>query len=228
MKQELPDMKAQEDKYIFSDETDYSIESKASVWGTEEQLTIDCIEKANISGVWLNLCAGDGRFNKLLLEKADKVIAADIDINPLNKLKRNTPNNLQNKLEILTMNVVDEFPLPNNELDGIFCTGTLHLFPEDILCKIATQIERVLKTNGVLIIDFATDINRVKPDGTNWVLKNEPSYSLSEAEKLLKDIFSNYKNEMEFGISEPEQVDLGDKKYMFSANYILLKATKIN
>lgn len=219
-------MKAQEDKYIFTDETDYSVDSKGSIWGTEEQPTVDCLNSSVHGGVWLNMCAGDGRFNNTLLNNADKVIATDIDINPLKKLLHNTPIRLKNKLEIQTLNVVDTLPFSDGMFDGIFCTGTLHLFPEIVLRKIASQIGRVLKDGGSLIIDLATDIKRVQPDGTNWVVKNEPSYTNKEGEKLLSDIFSNYDREMSFDISEPEQVDLGDRKYVFSSNFILLKAKK--
>jgi ubiquinone/menaquinone biosynthesis C-methylase UbiE len=220
-------MKAQENKYIFTDETDYSVDSIKSIWGTEEQPTINCLNNSIKGGVWLNLCAGDGRFNNILVKKADKVIATDIDINPLKKLRRNTSTSLKNKLETQTMDVVDTFPFLDNKFDGVFCTGTLHLFPEKVLRKIAIQIDRVLKVGGQLIIDFATDIKRVQPDGTYWIIKNEPSYTKDLGEKLLRDIFSSYNDKITFGISGPEKVDLGDRKYTFSSNYILLKAKKI-
>ena len=128
-------MRPQDDKYIFTDDTDYSDSSKSSVWGTEEESTKKCIINSNVHGSWLNLCAGDGRFNNLLLQRANKVVVADIDINPLNKLKRNTPDSLKNKLTTQIFNIVGAFPFQNKSFDGIFCVGTLHLFSKNVLKK---------------------------------------------------------------------------------------------
>jgi len=216
----------QEDKYIYADGVDYSKTPDSSVWGTEEDITAEILNNSGITGKWLNLCAGDGRFNNRLLSKADKVIAVDIDPNALKKLVRITPAELKSKLETKIINVVEPFPFEKESFDGIFCVGTLHLFPKEIFQKILSEMSKVLKPGGKIIIDFAANIKRTYPDGSLWVVENEPNYSLEETKKLLVDCFKDYKTRMEFGKSEPEDVTLNDKTYSFTCDFIVLVATK--
>jgi ubiquinone/menaquinone biosynthesis C-methylase UbiE len=219
-------IKPQEDKYIYTDEVDYSKTPNASVWGTEEETTVKILNETEIFGKWLNLCAGDGRFNNRLLERVDKLIATDIDKNALQKLIRITPQQLRTKLKIKVVNAVEAFPFENESFDGIFCVGTLHLFPKEIFKKMFSEIDRVLKKDGKIIIDFATDIERTYPDGSLWIVKNEPQYSLDEAKVFLAKVFKNYDIQIVTDKSDPESVTLNDKTYTFTSNYIVLTAVK--
>lgn len=219
-------MKPNEKENIFTDNVDYANTPDASVWGTEDQATNDLLLKAEITGKWLNLCAGDGRFNNLLLTQANEVIAADIDETALQKLTRITPNKLKNKLATKKMNVAKPFPFEDSMFDGVFCVGTLHLFPKQIFKNIFNEIDRVLKHGGQIIIDFATDIKRTYPDGSLWIVENEPNYTLNEALILLKDIFKNYKTKVITDKVDPEKVKLDDKEYIFTSNFILIEAIK--
>ena len=220
-------MKPDEDRYIYTDGIDYSETADSSVWGTEEKETAKLLETSVSGGKWLNLCAGDGRFNNRLLEKAETVIASDIDENALEKLVRVTPAKYKNKLNTKILNVVETFPFGNQTFDGIFCVGTLHLFPKTIFYKILNEMKRVMKADGKIIIDFATDIKRSFPDGSLWVVKNEPSYSLIEARQFLEKSFEGFRLEIYFGKSEPESVTLNDRKYVFTCNFIVLEANNL-
>ncbi|MFA7243951.1 MAG: class I SAM-dependent methyltransferase [Patescibacteria group bacterium] len=219
-------MQPRDDKFIYTDGIDYSKTSADSVWGTEEKITSKIIDETVTSGKWLNLCAGDGRFNNRLLSLANQVIAADIDESALEKLTRITPKELEKKLKTKILNVTEKFPFKDAEFDGIFCSGTLHLFPEDILRKIFNEMDRVLKPNGKIVIDYAADIRREYPNGSLWVIENEPNYSLKDAKELLSKMFSNYLVEMFADKSEPERVSFNNKEYQFSSNFILIRARK--
>jgi len=219
-------MKPNEKKYIFTDDIDYTKTSNDSVWWSEEDLTKKVLLKNVKKGNWLNLCAWDGRFNNLLLANADSVIALDIDEGPLEKLYRICPIELKNKLSIKTHNITKVFPFPDNSFDGIFCSWTLHLFSKDILIKIFWEIDRVLKYNWKIVIDFATDIKRQYDDGSLWIVENEPNYKLDEALTILEELFKNYDTEFINDVTLPELVILDDKQYMFSCNYVLISATK--
>jgi ubiquinone/menaquinone biosynthesis C-methylase UbiE len=218
-------MKPNEQENIFTDEIDYAKTGNNSVWGDEDKATNDLIKTIK-GGKWLNLCAGDGRFNLHLLERAEQVTAADIDPSALQKLYRITPLELIKKLATRSMNVTMPFPFETETIDGIFCSGTLHLFPKDIFKRIFQEMDRVLKHNGKMIIDFATDIERRYPDGSLWIVKNEPNYSLQEALAFLQNIFQDYSVQIVTDKVEPEKVQLGDKEYMFSSNFILIQGTK--
>lgn len=211
---------------IFTDDVDYANTPDDSVWGTEDKATKNLLNKIKIKGKWLNLCAGDGRFNNYLLEKADQVIALDVDEGALQKLERITPDSLKRKLAAKVANITRRFPFEDETFDGIFCVGTLHLFPKSVFKKIFNEMERVLKPNGRIIIDFAADIKRTYPDGSHWIIKNEPNYTLDEAIVFLKEIFMDYSLNMITDKVKPEKVILNDKEYIFTSNFILLEAVK--
>jgi SAM-dependent methyltransferase len=219
-------MKPNEKENIYTDEVDYANTLDTSVWGTEDKATSDLLLKAGITGKWLNLCAGDGRFNNLLLTQVNEVIAADIDETALQKLTRITPSELRNKLTTKKINVTKPFPFDNDAFDGVFCVGTLHLFPKPVFKNIFSEIERVLKHGGQIIIDFATDIKRTYPDGSLWIVEKEPNYTLNEALSFLKDIFKDYKIDIITDKVDPEKVKLDDKEYIFTSNFILINAIK--
>ncbi len=218
----LPD----EDNYIFTDGIDYAETIGGSIWGTEDQITLDYLNDNPVRGKWLNLCAGDGRFNIKLLETADAVTACDIDQGALDKLMRVTANKYRPKLQLITCNISKPLPFENASFDGVFCVGTLHLFPQQILIKLFAEFDRILKPGGRVIIDFATDIKRLRPDGSHYVVKNEPLYTLGAATQFLKQCFQGYSSELRVGVAEPEEVIIGDSRWIFSSNVILLAAHK--
>ncbi|TAK95458.1 class I SAM-dependent methyltransferase [Patescibacteria group bacterium] len=219
-------MQSNEQENIYTDEVNYANTPDASVWGTEDEATATLLERTSIAGKWLNLCAGDGRFNNQLLGKADEVVAADIDESALQKLVRITSEALRGKLATKTMNVVKPFPFADNTFDGVFCVGTLHLFPRPVFQSIVNEMGRVLKVGGRIIIDFATDIRRTYPDGSLWVVENEPNYTLEEALPFLREIFKRYRIAIITDRAESESVKLNDKEYVFTSNFILIDAVK--
>jgi SAM-dependent methyltransferase len=219
-------MQPNEQENIYTDKVDYANTPDDSVWGTEDKVTTNLLEKTNVVGKWLNLCAGDGRFNNQLLKKADEIIAVDIDESALQKIVRITPDALRKKLTIKTANIVKPFPFLNDVFDGIFCVGTLHLFPKRVFKSILDEMGRVLKSGGRIIIDFATDIKRTYPDGSLWIVETEPNYTLEEALVFLKEMFYDYEVSITTDKIEPEKVRLNNKEYVFTSNYILLNAVK--
>ncbi|UCD03767.1 MAG: methyltransferase domain-containing protein, partial [Candidatus Woesearchaeota archaeon] len=180
------------DKYVFIQCKNYALTGKDSIWGPEDPNVLEVLEKEEIKGKWLNLAAGDGRYNLGLLKKADEVLVTDIDKNALEKLRKNTPEEYLSKLKIKVFNIIEEFPFEDRSFDGILCTYTLHLFPREIFRKIFSEIDRIIKPDGKIVIDFMTDIKRTKLNGEAYILSGAPHYAQEEAEELLKEVFSNY------------------------------------
>ncbi len=85
---------------------------------------------------------------------------------------------------------------------------------------------RVLKSGGRIIIDFATDIKRVYPDGSIWIVENESNYKLEDALIFLRETFKDYKVNIITDKVEPEKVKLKNREYIFTSNFILLEAVK--
>jgi SAM-dependent methyltransferase len=215
-----------EEKHIFTEGIDYSKTEKISIWGTGDKDTLEFLKKIEIHGKWLNLAAGDGRYNLNLLEKADFVVASDIDESALSKLQQNTPAKFKAKLQTKVFDITKKFPFEDNLFDGVFCTGTLHLFPKEILRQIFSEINRILKPNGRIIIDFATNIKRVLPDGKFYIRKSEPQYNLKEAAKFLNELLKNYEVQIIESEVPEEEIKTRGFVYKFSCKFILLIADK--
>lgn len=225
-------MKNNPNNFIFTEEIDYNQTGTASIWGDGDPETLILLQRlmsqGKLSGYWLNFAAGDGRYSNLLLSNIDRLLATDIDLDALEKLKSITPKNLIEKLTTAEQNITTPFPFTTATFDGVFNTGTLHLFPSDILGKIVSEISRVLKPGGSFIFDFATDVKREKSDGT-LVGSSETQYEHEEAKEMLSMQLSqnNFTFEFVAGIVTPEVVTSGDGTYLFSCKYWIIVATKI-
>ena len=162
-----------------------------SKWGIEEKETLDAINEIGLSGNILDVAAGDGRFINELLKLSQSVTAIDINKEELDYLKNNCHKEYSNILDIEIVDITKTFPYEDNSFDGIFCTGTLHLFNKDTIGFIVKEIERCLKKNGKIVLDFATDIKRYDKNGKEVIFEGEGCYSSEEAillfKKLLKD-----------------------------------------
>ena len=62
------------------------IKDSLSIWGREDSDTVKILNRLELKGRWLNLAAGDGRYNSLLLSKVEHLVVADIDSKALKKL----------------------------------------------------------------------------------------------------------------------------------------------
>lgn len=216
---------SKEDKYIFTEGINYLETGKTSIWGTGDKDTLELLKKIAVHGKWLNLAAGDGRYNLNLLEKADLVTASDIDESALSKLWYNTPEEYRKKLDTKVFDITKNFPFKDGLFDGVFCTGILHLFPKKVLQQIILEIDRVLKPNGRVIIDFTTDIKRISPSGKLIIFGKEPLYTLNDAKATLANLFRNYQTEM-IESEVVEDFEAANPPYTLNCKFIILIANK--
>jgi ubiquinone/menaquinone biosynthesis C-methylase UbiE len=217
--------KSEENKLIFTEGINYFKTGKTSIWGKGNKITSQLLKKIKIHGKWLNLASGDGRYNLNLLRKVDSVIASDIDASALSKLWHNTPQKHREKLDTKVFDITKRLPFKDGSFDGVFCTGTLHFFPKKTLRKIISEIDRVLKSNGKVILDFATDVSRTSSGGKLITFGNEPRYSLVEAKRILKHLFKNYR--LKLRTSEViEDFQGANPPYKLNCKFVLLIADK--
>jgi SAM-dependent methyltransferase len=214
--------------FIFTEDIDYLKTGEKSIWGIEDPATVKYLLSKEINGKWLDFAAGDGRFSKILISKVDELIITDLDESALKKLTNLLLIEENSKVKKVIQNIVEKFPFEDSHFDGVFNTGTLHLFPIHILDRIFKEVFRILKPNGEFIFDFATDIKREKPDGTLATF-DEAEYTLKEAllliELLLKKIGFKVKN-----IIQSETIeDLTNEEsagYIFTCKYFIVEAIK--
>ena len=211
----------------FIEEIDYRTTGKTSIWGPGDKATLALLHKHCVQGKWLNLAAGDGRYNLELLKKVDSVVASDIDESALEKLRRQTPARYKRKLQTHVFDMTRHFPFSSSSFNGVFCTSTLHYFPKEILLRIFSEADRVLKPKGKIIVDFATDIKRIQPDGTLYVRKPEPEYSSVEGKAMLESLLQRYRVEMDISEVQPEEIRIPHRVYKLSCTLIVLLAEKI-
>lgn len=198
-----------------------------SKWGIEEKETLEAINKVGLSGNILNIAAGDGRFNNTLLELAHSVVAIDLDCIELQELKDSCPNNFKNKLSTKIVDITKRFPFDDNTFDGIFCTGTLHLFDMNTIKEILSEIKRVLKVKGKMVLDFATDITRIDKEGNKKIFSNEGNYVLEEAIKLFQGEFKEFDINIEISKFKEENLQESAGYESISGNFLIISGSKI-
>lgn len=218
--------KTDEANHIFTEGIDYLTTGKDSIWGAGDKETLEELKSVVFRGRWLNLAAGDGRYNNLILAQASEVVATDIDQSALAKLEITTPDNLRGKLKTRRMNLLDKFPFGDGSFNGVFCAGTLHLFPRERIEDVFREVKRILDKSGEVFIDFATDISRLLPDGKQRDKTNETSYTTEEAESMFRENFGDFNLKITRHKVPDETVTIGELSYVFSCNYILVRGRK--
>ena len=193
-----------------------------SKWGIEEKETIEAINNIGFSGNILNIAAGDGRFNNRLLELSDSVTAIDIDNSELESLEENCPKDLLDKLYTKAVDITQKLPFQDEAFDGVFCTGTLHLFDRDTIIKILQEIKRVLKTKGKIVLDFATDIKRLDKNQNQVVFEGEGNYTTDEAVSLFEEQLKEISLNIEIATFMEENLE-DDAGYNYiSGNFLII------
>ncbi len=200
--------------------------TRMSKWGVEEKETLAVIEKMELSGDILNMAAGDGRFNNKLLEVANSVMAVDKDATELEVLKNNCPVELKRKLDTKKLDITDLLPFDDDKFDGVFCTGTLHLFEPAIVIEILQEIKRVLKKKGKIILDFATNLKRFDKNGNKVVFASEGSYSTDEAIELFNRALEDFSLNIEVATFEEEDLDESAGYQYIKGEFLIVSGRK--
>lgn len=193
-----------------------------SKWGEEEKETIQAIEKIGFKGRVLNIAAGDGRFNEELLKLADEVVAVDINEKELKELEEKCPKDLKSKLKTKCVDITKKFPFEQNTFDGIFCTGTLHLFDMQTIKDILSEIKRVLKNNGKILLDFATDISRLDFDNNKVTFGGEGNYTLEQGINIFQDSLRDFAFNIEKARFKEENVDKSVGYKVIEGNFLII------
>lgn len=197
-----------------------------SKWGIEEKETLDVIHNIGFHGNILNIAAGDGRFNNELLKLSDKLVAIDINESELETLKKDCLIGLENKLYTKQVDITKTFPFEDSTFDGFFCTGTLHLFKEDIITNILDEIKRVLKVGGVIVLDFATEISRLDKDGNKVVFEDEGNYSNQKAFDIFKNALAEFDINIEIASFKEENLDSAAGYKFINGNFLIISGIK--
>ena len=218
-----------EKNYIFTEGIDYSKTSKSSIWGDEDISTMELLKRVvKPESKWVNLASGDGRYNSFIANIASEVTDVDIDEGALQKLYINTPEEIKGRLILKSFNIVERFPLESDTYDGLFSSGTLYLFPEDVLKNIGREISRVLKIGGYIALEWAINIKRVSPMGEPVIFGTEPLYDKHRAVNVIKEVFPNFEITFLDGEKIYSNESEANPPYEFYCETLLIEGRKVH
>jgi len=219
---------ADEKKYIFTEGIDYSKTSNTSIWGNEDISTQSLLKRlVKPNSKWVNLASGDGRYNTCIAEIAREVTDVDIDEGALQKLLKNTPKEIKKKLVLKPFNLTEKFSLESKQYDGIFSSGTLYLFPEDILKDIAKEMARILKVGGYIALEWAINIKRISPTGEPVIFGSEPLYDKERTIHTIRKVFPNFELNFIDGEKIYSNESEANPPYEFYCETLLIEGRKI-
>lgn len=214
------------ERFIFSEGINYFAVGPESIWGEEGPNTLQFMADAKIKGTWLNLAAGDGRYCRRILQEAERLVAADIDIGALTKAWHRMPESERSRLDLVILNLTQGWPFTDTSFYGVFSTGTLHLFNKQILTRVFQETDRVLKPGGKVIMNFGTNIRRLMPNGEELVHPNEPQYKLEDAQKFIEESFRRFMTK--FFVEPPKPIPYmnANPPFTYSSSVLLMLAEK--
>lgn len=215
-----------EEANVHAEGINYFDTGDSSIWGPGDEVSQEILRTRSIHGSWLDLAAGDGRYTSHLLRKADRVIASDIDESALSKLWHGTPVGSRHKLGMTVCDLTAPLPFGEGSFDGVFSASTLHYFPAPILNGVFSEIRRVLKRKGTLVVEFATDVRRVLPDGNLHRRRGEPGYGMAEATRLIEGLLEDLHVTTRESEVPPTPLRTERHEYTLSCRLLLVEATK--
>lgn len=144
----------------------------------------------------LELCAGDGKSSKVILDNFLDIYLTDISINSLNLLKKRYGKNIPASTQFIQSNM-EEIPFKDSFFDIVVCAGGLS-YGNNL--KVMNEIHRILNKNGVFICIDSLDNNLIykvnrfvhflKRERTYSTLKRMPNISLINLYRSKFDILS--------------------------------------
>lgn len=174
------------------------------------RIAVDVFKRNECNSI-MDLGCGTGRHTIYLAEHGFKVHATDISEHGLEITKAKAKKLNLNNIEFKQHDMRD-IPFDNNSLDGILCVWTTGHGTLEDACKNVNEIYRILKPNGVVVIDYVSidDVNYGK--GTeiakdtfinNVEGEEDIPHHYSTIEEL-KELYSNF-----------SQVDIKPIEYIF-------------
>ena len=95
-------------------------------------------------GVCLDLGCGIGQYSKWFMEHNYEVVSSDISNIALDKVKKFNNN-------IVNIDMRDNLPFEDNKFDVVFANLSIHYFSDIDTKKLISEIQRILKYDGLFI-----------------------------------------------------------------------------
>lgn len=113
-----------------------------NLWIRKHQQLIDTLEKGTV----LDLGCGIGQHTDYWFMNGFDVISTDISVVALEELKKRTPN-----AKTLQLDMSEKLPFDDATFDIVFANLSIHFFDRETTQKLASEIKRILKPEGLFI-----------------------------------------------------------------------------
>lgn len=205
----------------------FRVPGDASIMGEKRRGIVGLFERTSLSGTWLDLGAGDGRYTDMLIDGCDRVVALDADKSALSKLWHRTSPKDRGKLELVVHNIKDPLPFASEAMDGVLCVGLLHYFPPSVLRRVTMEIRRIIRDEGIVLLELSTEIQRLPMDGVGSAVERGMNHRFADGCALLRGAFRHgFDYELgEEGI-EREPMILFGRRFTWSSRDIHVRAQK--
>jgi SAM-dependent methyltransferase len=108
------------------------------------------------------------------------------------------------------------FEFKSGSFDAALNAGFGYLMPSDVIGAMFENTADVVKPDGLLVFEFATNRDRQDEDGNPIVGEKEQNYSKEEGWELLESLYNGFSD-----------VSFGEKKIDFEGQYFTLRADLI-
>lgn len=113
-----------------------------NLWIRKHQQLIDALEKGTV----LDLGCGIGQHTDYWFANGFDVISTDISEVALEELKKRTPN-----AKTLLLDMSEKLPFDDAAFEVVFANLSIHFFDRETTQKLAGEIKRILKPDGLFI-----------------------------------------------------------------------------
>lgn len=163
----------------------------------------------------MDLGCGTGRHSIYLAEQDFKVYATDISETGLEITKSKAEKLNLSNIEFKQLDI-REIPFDNNTFDGILCVWTTGHGTLEDSCKNINEIYRVLKPNGIVVIDYVSKYDENYGKGTE--IEKDTFINNVEGEENIPHHYSTIEELKEL-YSNFSHVEITPVDYYFFDNY---------
>jgi len=150
------------------------------------------------NGKILELGAGHGQDSFFFAKQGYDVLSSDIEISSLNLNFTKQPEAIQDKVEILQLDLRNPLPLEDQSLDVVYAHLSLHYFDTQTTSFIIDEIKRILKPEGIFAF-LSNSIN--DPEYSTGNSLEEDFFLINKVTKRYFSIASMRKFTQEFEVS---------------------------
>jgi SAM-dependent methyltransferase len=165
-----------------------------SAYGEPNEETLQLFAALHPRSNILDAGVGDGRYALRLAIMGHNITGIDVDQQHLNRLQNNATQFLSESTGTITPMIADATQrLPfAQQFDAVLSTGFAYLIPPDELDRVFQNITEVVKPNGLVVVEFATNRDRRDAMGNSLIGSDEYNYGYEEGTTTLQRLYNKY------------------------------------